>query len=246
MINKKLKLFYRNKYIQIYFILMALLGATTLTGCSSIPGFIGSGSKLLFENATPPTSWTKDTTHNNKALRVVNTVSLVPGGSQAFTVAFPATKAVAGSIAQAATGMTVNQSVSNATGQIVSMPGTQPANITIDGVILTVAQMGTHDHVYQIRGAPNFTNTAQRNPGSPQVTAQIARTPGQAIPSLTSTSKGQDGSHNHTTSAQTHVHPLGGGAHNHNLSATQHNHTFTGTAQDFAVRYVDIIVAIKD
>jgi hypothetical protein len=225
---------------------MALLGATTLTGCSSIPGFISSGSKLIFENATPPTSWTKDTTHNNKALRVVNTASLTPGGTTAFTSVFTGSRAVQGTVVQAATGMTVNQSVDNATGQIVSMPAAQTANVTVDGHILQLVQMATHNHTFVARGNPNYTNTTQRSPTSPQASTTLARTPGQAFQTRTSGPTGQGGSHGHGASDQTHTHALGGGAHNHGLSATQHNHTFTGTAQNFAVNYVDLIIAIKD
>jgi hypothetical protein len=52
---------------------------------------------MLFVQTTAPTGWTKSTTHNNKALRVVSgTVS--SGGSVAFTTAF-ASKAVAGTVA---------------------------------------------------------------------------------------------------------------------------------------------------
>jgi hypothetical protein len=225
---------------------MALLGSTTLTGCSSIPGFIASGTKLIFENATPPTSWTKDTTHNNKTLRVVNTALLAPGGTQAFTVAFPATKTVAGTVDQAATGMTVNQSVSNTTGQIVSMPAAQTANVSVDGEALLLAQMATHDHGFISRGAPDGTNTTARRPAGTLASATLARTAPAPYPLVTSGSTGQTGSHTHTTSAQTHTHTLGGGTHNHGLSATQHNHTFTGTSQDFAVNYVDLVVAVKD
>ena len=63
---------------------MAVLGSTTLTGCNSIPDFIGTGFLMLFQQTAAPTGWTKQTTHNNKALRVVSgTVS--PGGTYPFT-----------------------------------------------------------------------------------------------------------------------------------------------------------------
>ena len=46
-----------------------------------------SGTKMLFQQTTAPVGWAKQTTHNNKALRVVSgTVS--SGGTQAFTTAF--------------------------------------------------------------------------------------------------------------------------------------------------------------
>ena len=46
---------------------MAVLGATNLTGCNSIPDFIAGGSVALFFQAAAPTSWTKSTSQENTA-----------------------------------------------------------------------------------------------------------------------------------------------------------------------------------
>lgn len=55
---------------------------------ASSSGF-ASGTKLLFAQATAPTGWTKSTTHDNKALRVVSgSTGGSSGGSVAFTAAF--------------------------------------------------------------------------------------------------------------------------------------------------------------
>jgi hypothetical protein len=53
---------------------MAVLGATTLTGCNSIPDFIGTGSVTIFTQTAAPTSWTRVTsdTADNRMLRVIN------------------------------------------------------------------------------------------------------------------------------------------------------------------------------
>ena len=75
---------------------MAVLGATNLTGCNSIPDFIAGGSLVLFQQTTAPTSWTKETTHDNKALRVVSGTA-TPGGSTAFTTVF-ASRPVTGTV----------------------------------------------------------------------------------------------------------------------------------------------------
>jgi len=66
---------------------MAVLGATSLSGCNSIPDFIAAGSLVLFQQSTAPLSWTKQTTHDNKALRVVSGTA-TPGGTTAFTSVF--------------------------------------------------------------------------------------------------------------------------------------------------------------
>ena len=44
-------------------------------------------TKMLFQQTAAPTGWTKDTTHNDKALRVVSGTAS-SGGSVAFTTAF--------------------------------------------------------------------------------------------------------------------------------------------------------------
>jgi len=53
---------------------------------SLVAGF-DSGTLMLFQQTAAPTGWTKQTTHNNKALRVVSG-SASSGGSVAFTTAF--------------------------------------------------------------------------------------------------------------------------------------------------------------
>lgn len=59
-------------------------------------GGFASGTLMLFQQTAAPTGWTKETTHNNKALRVVSgTVS--SGGSVDFDVAF-ASQSVAGTV----------------------------------------------------------------------------------------------------------------------------------------------------
>lgn len=48
-----------------------------------------SGTKMLFQQTSAPTGWTKDTTHNDKALRVVSG-TVGSGGSTAFSTVFAA------------------------------------------------------------------------------------------------------------------------------------------------------------
>jgi hypothetical protein len=55
-----------------------------------------TGTRILFQQTAAPTGWTKDTTHNNKALRIVSG-SVGTGGSVGFTTAF-ASQAVSGSV----------------------------------------------------------------------------------------------------------------------------------------------------
>jgi len=74
------------------------INATTYTGDgSSLTGIqpFTSGTKMLFQQTSAPTGWTKDTTHDNKALRVV-TGTASSGGSNTFSGAFNTAQTVSG------------------------------------------------------------------------------------------------------------------------------------------------------
>jgi hypothetical protein len=58
--------------------------------------YLPTGTVMLFAQTAAPTGWTKSTTHDNKALRVVSGTAS-SGGSVAFTTAF-ASQAVAGTV----------------------------------------------------------------------------------------------------------------------------------------------------
>lgn len=59
-------------------------------GSAGVP----SGTKQIFVQSAAPTGWTKDTTHNNKAMRVVSG-SVSSGGNDAFTTTFGSGKTTA-------------------------------------------------------------------------------------------------------------------------------------------------------
>ena len=69
-------------------------GITLPTGDPAIG--LAPGTKMMFVQTAAPTGWTKDTTHDNQALRVVSGTAST-GGSVAFTTAF-ASKSVAGTV----------------------------------------------------------------------------------------------------------------------------------------------------
>jgi len=94
--------------------------ATTYIGnganLTGLPSIIPSGSLMLFQQTSAPTGWTKATTHNNKALRVV-TGSASSGGSNTFSAAFNSAQTVSGttgSTAVSITGSTAGHSITQA------------------------------------------------------------------------------------------------------------------------------------
>ena len=68
------------------------IDGSNLTGIVSF----ASGTLMLFQQTAAPTGWTKQTTHNDKALRVVSG-TVGSGGSSGFTTAF-GTPTVTGTI----------------------------------------------------------------------------------------------------------------------------------------------------
>lgn len=70
------------------------------------PGF-PSGTQMLFQQTSAPTGWTKSTTHDNKALRIVSGTAGT-GGTVAFTTAFASkTVSISGNTGNTAAGGTV-------------------------------------------------------------------------------------------------------------------------------------------
>jgi hypothetical protein len=87
-----------------------------------------SGTLMLFQQTAAPTGWTKQTTHNNKALRVVSGTAST-GGSVAFTTAF-ASQAVAGSVGVTLSGGGSVSAHTLSTAEIPSHQHTSPYNKT--------------------------------------------------------------------------------------------------------------------
>ena len=96
-------------------------------GYSVTAGSNGSNSQfaattaLLFYQAAAPTGWTKSTTHNDKALRVVSGAGGGSGGTTAFTSVF------------------ANQT-----------PTITTSGLSAGATTLTTAQMPSHSHTYTI------------------------------------------------------------------------------------------------
>ena len=104
---------------------------------AAVPDPIESGTLMLFQQTTAPTGWTKQTTHNDKALRVVSGTAS-SGGTTAFSTAM-GTPSVTGSI-------TGSPAVGNLA---VSVSG------SISGTTLSVNQIPSHSHTVNVKVADN-------------------------------------------------------------------------------------------
>ena len=134
-----------------------------------------SGTLMLFQQTAAPTGWTKQTTHNNKALRVV-TGTASSGGSVAFTTAF-ASQTPTGSVSitsvsgsAGATTLTTPQipSHTHLAGSVQAVQTTKPGsganvrNATNTGpATSSTGGGGSHTHPFSFSsGSGTFTGSA--------------------------------------------------------------------------------------
>jgi microcystin-dependent protein len=108
-----------------------------------------TGTAMLFQQTSAPTGWTKSTTHNDKALRVVSGTAS-SGGTTAFSTAM-GTPSVSGSV-----GINGAPAVGNLA---VSMSG------NISNTTLSVNTIPSHSHTFSATNNLNY-GTSNRAQGS--------------------------------------------------------------------------------
>ena len=171
------------------FAVPSVAGTNTLTfpaATAKVDAF-PSGTVMLFAQTAAPTGWTKSTTHNDKALRVVSG-SASSGGGVAFTTAF-ASQAVSGTVgattltssqipAHTHTGTTSNASLTGTFGPFRQTLNSPDASAS--GVFSLGDQFSSGD-----------ANAGSRNTRSINMDASHTHT-------FTTASTGGGGSHDHT------------------------------------------------
>jgi hypothetical protein len=159
----------------------------SVSGDSGIP----PGTLMLFQQTTAPTGWTKQTTHDNKALRVVSG-TCVNGGTTAFTSVFTS-----------------------------RTPAGTNSGGSVSAHTLTTNEIPSHTHTYSQMTFPGEYEGSGFPFAGP--VGGVTQYPPNPVNSNTAASGG-------------------GAAHSHGFT----NPTFNGTAMDFAVQYVDLIIASKN
>ena len=228
---------------------------TYLTSSAAFSGF-PQGTRMIFQQSTAPTGWTKDTTDTNQhALRVVSGTA-GSGGSVDFTSAL-ALKTISSNISGnsasegvSISGNTSNENVSgNISNENVSISG------NTQGRAISSSQMAQHNHVFpgddQLANANGAGGGNDRRTGSWGYDAVSNLGGGGTIYRTSDSGNG----HNHD-----HGISFNSGGHNHNFNSNSHSHNFNSssnhshgngnysfnTSMDLRVRYLDVIICSKD
>lgn len=192
------------------------IDGSALTGLAAFP----SGTLMLFAQTAAPTGWTKSTTHDNKALRVVSGTA-GSGGSSAFTTAF-GTPAVTGTV-----GINGVPSVGNLA---VSVSG----NIAVSNTTLSINQIPSHGHAYVTSG--NDSNQSNYNNDA----RVVGRDSSGRVQSATTSNAGGGGAHNHGANHNLSG-TLNGAPGTGNLAGS-----LSSATTAINVQYVDVIIATKN
>jgi len=224
---------------------MAILGSNFLSGCGSIPNFIATGSRMVFEQTNAPghnppaapTSWTKETNaaFNDVALRVV-TGPAGSGGGLPFISVFPnSPKGLSGVPLAGPSNLQVE-----ASGPILALQPS-PAAVSMTATPLSTPQMISHTHPYQQRATGQNPNAAG------QLSTRTADATTNQTPIPSSSSYGGGIGHAHGIQDQGHAgHPVNPGSHGHGVNPVNHTHQFSMTARDFRLLYMDVIICTKN
>ena len=192
---------------------------------------IPAGSVMLFRQTTPPSTWTKVTTWDNRALRVVSgTVST--GGTTAFTSVF--------------TSRTILQANLPAVNLSHSLTSATHSHTWSD-----TSSSDSHSHTWSDTSNSDSHDHDLPNNMVRRVSGGFASSSGNYCESNSSLSTDSD-SHSHsvsgTTSSDSHTHTVSGTTSSSGALAVSGTVSLggSGTAMDFAVQYVDVIFATKD
>ena len=198
-----------------------------------------SGTKMLFQQTSAPTGWTKVTSGvNGRALRVTSGTA-GSGGNVGFTSAF-ADRSLSANAGNATQGGNISVSVGNATqGGNVNISSVSTSG-NVNSHTLTTSEIPSHSHSY-----------SSGNPNARFITgggSDISK--GSSGKSTGNTGGGGGHSHGFTGSSHNHNASFSGSAHNHNANASfsgsAHNHSISINNLDMQVQYLDVIIASKD
>jgi len=208
-----------------------------------------SGTSMLFQQTAAPTGWTKQTSHNNKAIRLT-TGTVGTGGSSPFTTAFGTPSVAGGAISGNPTN---NHSVSAgnlsvSSGNLAATAGNLSVSMSgnISSTTLTINQIPAHKHGTYSPGGNN-PQTTYFSKGNGYTNAPNGSTSGMV-------NAGNGGSHNHGHNLSGSMSGSPGLTGNPTLSGSPTlsgdvnagNLAVGASTASINVQYVDFIIANKD
>ena len=206
---------------------MSILSSNTLDDCLYIPDFIAAGTRMIFENASAPVSWTKDTVPSTTgiALRVV-TGTITPRTGTPFSQVLT-TRPQSATIPQVIATANTSQNSANLTITANQIRGPFATSSVVDAI-------HAHGHGgYQ----HNALVVNRSSPGPQSVSSSIANTPN-------TDARGGSAQHAHTVSVSPHQHATNT-THGHTIGGVQHSHNVS-SSENFSVFYRDMIICVKD
>lgn len=186
---------------------------SSVLGTNPLP----SGTRLLFHNSTAPTGWTKDTSIDDSALRVVSGTP-GSGGSTGFSSAL-GSPSVSGSVSLSGEPGSGNLSTSIS------------GNVNIGSTTLSTAQIPSHSH---------DRVTATGGPLPALVAGATYRVSGRYASFVPNRPTGGSGSHNHNAG-----HNLSGSISGSPSIGTLSG-SLSSASATINVKYQDFIIAQKD
>ena len=184
---------------------------------------IPTGTTMVFYQAAAPTGWTKQTTHNDKSLRVVSGTGGGNGGSSSFSSVF-ASRTPSGSVSSSFSGSTNGASAN------ISVSSSS-ISISVNSHTLSTYELASHTH-------GGFRSGNWRGTDDSGLSTQYGNTYDTAA-------QGGNGSHSHGISQSSHSHGISQSNHSHSLSGSVSS-SFSGNAMDFAVEYIDVIICSRN
>ena len=211
-----------------------------------------SGTKMIFQQTSAPTGWTKITSNTNqRALRVVSGTA-GSGGSHNFTTVFTSSRATSGASVSSHT---------LTTSQIPSHTHDTPNHTHTVSFDIGNTDL---DHTH---GAGNYNTDSQGN-HSHEITDHSSQDSGDGFSGYQQGDGGSGDNNINSSSTGAHTHDITGqsasglGNHNHDVhnmsvgnanptthsegGGSGHSHGFTDATVNLAVRYLDVIIAAKD
>jgi hypothetical protein len=197
--------------------------ATTAYVLAAIPTPVASfpsGTVMVFHQTAAPTGWTKSTTHNDKALRVVSG----DGGGNGGTHDLSSPPSLAHTHTGAAHTHTINHGHSN--------------NLSAAAHTLSTAQMPSHSHGLNVA----------RGQGSAVEYRVYWSSTSRISAGLTYNVNNQTQSTNSAGSGSSHSHGMSGSVTDHsgNSGSAGDGTTSSTTPTAFAPKYIDVIICAKD